>query len=485
MAQAMRPVHIAPLATFRVLFGALMTYGMLRFWHKDWIAQLYEAPQLFFKFYGLEWVTVPGGVGLYLLFGVATVSAVGVMLGAFYRMSIVTFFMSFTYIELMDVTNYLNHYYLVCLLAFLMCWLPAHRYGSVDAWRKPSIRRAYVPAWCLYVLQLQLGIVYIYAGVAKLRADWLLRGMPLATWLPTKAHWPVIGPLLALPWVAIAMSWAGALYDLTITFFLLSRRTRALAYLAVVAFHMLTWAMFNIGLFPLIMMVSTLVFFSPRWHARVWGGARRSWLALRPSIPIVGILPPTERATLAVPIARYAYASPQEVLAAHDDPYVADMASPRRTTYAMRALLVVFFAVQLVLPLRAFAYPGNLLWHEQGYRFSWRVMLVEKVGQATFYVTDAATGRRAEVVNSEHLTAWQEKNVSIQPDLLLQYARYLEQVYGQQYDMQEPIVTADVYVALNGRPAHRLVDPEAPLNQLRDTWTAKPWILPLPHQSRR
>ena len=104
-----------------------MLVGIVRFALNGWMDRLYVEPDFFFKFYGFEWVQPLGELGMYSLFFIAGLSAGLIMLGLFYRIATVVFFLSFTYIELIDVTNYLNHYYLVCLLAFLLIFLPANR----------------------------------------------------------------------------------------------------------------------------------------------------------------------------------------------------------------------------------------------------------------------------------------------------------------------------------------------------------------------
>jgi len=264
-----RPTSIAPLVTFRISFGLLMAVGAIRFLYYGWVEKLYVAPMFFFKFYGFEWVKVLSENGMYALMWTIVLSSVFVMLGLFYRWSILVFFLSFTYLELIDATNYLNHYYLVVLLAFLMLFLPAHRQFSLDTWRKPSLKVSKVPMWMIGILIAQLTIVYTCAGLAKLNTDWLFKAMPLAIWLPEHQDLPIIGPLLKHKETAYLFSWFGALYDLTIAYFLLFRRTRVLAYLAVLAFHIMTNVLFNIGLFPAIMITSTLIFFSGDFHEKV------------------------------------------------------------------------------------------------------------------------------------------------------------------------------------------------------------------------
>ena len=177
----------------------------------------------------------------------------------------------FTYLQLVDVTNYLNHYYLVSLLAALLFFIPAHR--AVLARRAPAPgdrapRR--LPAWCTHLLRFQVAVVYVNAGLAKATADWLLHAQPLNIWLSARTDLPVIGPYLDLPAVAYAAAWAGFLFDTTIVFFLLWRRTRPFAYVAVLAFHFATHLLFpQIGMFPVIMVVAALVFFDPSWPRRL------------------------------------------------------------------------------------------------------------------------------------------------------------------------------------------------------------------------
>jgi hypothetical protein len=261
-------VSIAPLAGFRILFGFIMLVSIVRFMLRGWIKALYIEPEFYFTFYGFEWIAPLGASGMYLLFAIMAVSAIMIMLGYRYRLAALLFFLSFTYVELIDKTNYLNHYYFVSIISFLLIFLPANGSYSLDAWLNPKIAVSRVPRWTITIIKLQLAIVYLYAGAAKLNPDWLFEAMPLKIWLPAKAHLPLIGPLLEQPLTAYFFSWAGAAYDLTIVFFLINRITRPWAYLAVVVFHLSTALLFQIGMFPYIMILATLIFFPAEFHQR-------------------------------------------------------------------------------------------------------------------------------------------------------------------------------------------------------------------------
>ncbi len=437
------PVSVAPLAAFRLVFGAVMLFSTLRFWALGWIEDHYIGVPFTFKYYGFEWVQVLPPGWMYALHAAMALGALGVMLGLLYRFSALLFFLSFTYTELIDLAYYLNHYYFVSLASFLLIWVPANRRCSIDAWLWPGVYGKEAPRWTVLVFKLQLAIVYIYAGLAKINTDWLIHALPLRIWVPANDKLPLIGPLFSWKATPYLFSWIGMLYDTLIVFFLAWPRTRLLAYLTVIVFHTLTGLMFQIGVFPIVMIGATWIYFSPAFHERLIGGIER-----------------------AAPI-----------------PFLA--AGPLRAKPAPRALgmmLVLFFAFQLVFPWRYLAYPGNVFWTEEGYRFSWRVMLMEKAGTATFYVTDRKTGRKGVVDNSEFLKPHQEKQMAMQPDMILQFAHFLARHYEKQ-GVHDPLVQVEAYVTLNARPSRLLIDPEVDLAQVEDGWKPKKWILPYENES--
>ena len=437
-----RTTEAAPLAVFRIFFGLMMLVSIIRFWAYGWIEKLYLEPKFHFSYYGFEWIKPLGG-WTYLLFFVCGLSALMVALGFKYRFSIILFFLSFTYIELMDKTTYLNHYYFISILSFLMIFLPASAYYSMDAWKDPEKRFQFVPRWSVDAVKLLLGIVYFYAGLAKLNSDWLLHAMPLKIWLPSKFDIPLIGTLMGYEGMHYAFSWAGALYDLSIPFLLLYKPTRWVAFSLVVVFHALTRILFPIGMFPYIMIVGTLIFFDASLHKKIL-----RWLSRL--FRIDG--------------------------AVFDNGAVFRL----RPIFVRRirlAVLVVFFGIQLLFPWRYLLYPGELFWTEEGYRFSWRVMLMEKAGYAQFKVVDGQSGRWFYVDNTDFLTPFQEKQMSFQPDFILEYAHFLKDHFEAQ-GHRDVAVYVESYVALNGRPSRPYIDPGVDLASERESLGHKTWILP-------
>ncbi len=416
----------------------MMFFSLLRFWLKGWIYDLYIAPEHFFTYYGFGWVMPLGEVGMYLLFGLVMVAALGIVVGLFYRYSAALFFLGFTYIELIDKSNYLNHYYFISIVSLLLIFLTAHRHFSLDVWRKPSLNRDTTPAWTIGAVRLQLGTVYFFAGIAKLNYDWLFRAMPLKLWLPAHGSIPVVGALFKPAWVAFAFSWFGAIYDLCIPFLLMVKRFRWLAYFLVVSFHVITGWLFQIGMFPYIMILSTLVFFSAEFHQKLLGFLKS---LLR--------YPEYESRPLATSF----------------------------TAQWITGVLVAHFLIQWIFPFRYLVYPGELFWHEQGFRFGWRVMLIEKAGSAFFYAQLPDSDRRIEIRNSDYLTPNQEKMMSTQPDMMIQYAQIIKQDLAEK-GYPEAAIFAESYVTLNGSGTRPFVDSNINLAEQRDTWKPKNWIKP-------
>lgn len=453
-----READIAPLAVFRVLFGAVTLYSTVRFAALGWIEAQYITPRFHFTYYGFSWVQPLDAAGMYGVFLLMGIGSLGVMLGLFYRVSILLFFLTFTYVELLDKTYYLNHYYFVSVVGFLLALAPANRAFSIDALRKPEWEVSRVNCWAIDMFKLQIGIVYFYAGVVKINGDWLFNALPLRIWLPAHDTLPLIGWAFRYSATAVAFSWAGMLFDTTVPFFLLWRRSRPLAYLAVVLFHTVTGLLFQIGVFPLVMIALTPIFFSEAFHRRLIDTA--SVFLFKACIRL-GFNRTLHR--------NLSLVNPR-------------IASSRVNTIpgvnrVIPAILVFYFTAQLLLPWRFLLYPDNVYWTEEGYRFAWRVMLMEKAGTATFYVKDSETGREGEVVNSEFLNAHQEKQMSMQPDMILQFAHFLRRHYEAR-GIKNPEVRAEVYVTLNARPSKLLVNPHTNLAAEPDGFSHYTWLLP-------
>jgi len=419
-------MSIAPLAWFRVLFGLIMLVEVGRYFLYDWVRQFYIAPKFHFAYFGFEWLKPWPGSGMYWHFAALGLLATCITAGFCYRIAAALFFLGFTYVFLLDEVLYLNHFYLVCLLSFLMIFLPAHRSMSLDATLRPAIRAQTIPGWPIWLLRIQLGIVYFYAGLAKLNADWL-RGEPIRTWLARRDDLPFLGPAATSEVTVAFFTWGGLVLDLLIFPALLWRRTRVYAFVAATGFHVMNAAMFRIGIFPWLMLGATLLLFAPFGSPQAASTVTKSWL-------------PAARLT--------------------------------------RILAAVYLAVQFLFPLRHFLYPGNVSWTEEGHRFSWHMKLRSKVAKARYEVFDPESDESWEVDPRDYLEKWQIRKMPGQPDMVLQFAHYLADEFRRK-GYRDVEVRADVRAALNGRRPRRLIDADVDLARVQRSLGHATWILPL------
>lgn len=413
-----RAVDSGSVVAFRVGFGLVMFAAIVRSFVHGWIRTDFIAPKHFFHYAGLGWVKPWPGEWMYVHFAVMAIAALGIAFGLAYRASCLVFALAFTYAHACDKAHYLNHYYLVSLLAFVMTLLPL------------ASGKAQVRAWVLWLLRFQVGLVYVFGGIGKLGSDWLSYGEPLRIWLRANSELPIIGRFAHAPWFSLAFSWSGMLFDLCIVPLLLWRRSRMLAYIAVLTFHALTSVLFQIGMFPFIMIAAATLFFDPAWPRR--------WLRWRVAPGVAG--------------------------------------DELRTRGVIALALYALFHV--VFPLRSVLYPGNTLWTEEGFRFAWKVMLIDKIGDLELSIVDGA-GRRTTVSPREYLTPFQTRMASTQPDMILELAHLVARDFTARGS--GPVqVFADVEVSFNGRPRARLVDPTVDLTRIEDSWRPSTFVLPAP-----
>ena len=418
-----RSVDGASLAIFRIGIGLVGALLVGRLWWNGWLSSLYAVPANHLRYPGLQWIPEVPAAAVFVVAAVAFLGAVGVAVGWHHRLAASFFAASFGWLEVTEATTYLNHYWLVTYLFVLAAFLPLSAAFSLQTRRDGS--EVLVPIAAVWLLRAQIVLVYFYAGVAKLRGDWLLEGMPLRIWLPARADLPLVGGILDDPATAMVLAWAGLVFDLSVGFALLYRKTRPWAFGAVVVFHLATWLLFpSIGIFPLAMIAVTLAFFDPDWPRMLWVRSKRA--------------PVTSPTTVRFPAVEWGRGA--------------------------AALTVVWLVVQLSLPLRHFIMAGDAVWTGEGYRFAWNVLAVEKAGSVSFRVTDVAAGTTWIDDATDLYSPTQLRVAASEPDLILQIAHAVAAAW--QTSGQAIEVRADAFVSINGRREQRLLDPAVDLAAL-------------------
>ncbi len=425
------PVDASSVSVVRIALGALVAIEAVAYLIGGELRRSFLDPGFHFGYWPLEWVQPLPEPWLQLAF--AGLAAVGVLVaaGLLYRLAAPLMLLGFTYLFLLDKTEYLNHFYAVVLLALLLAVIPADRALSVRSRRRGGPLS--IPLWSVWLLRFQIGVIYLYGGIAKLKADWL-QGEPMGMWLAAREDLAVIGPLLAEPATAYAFAWGGLALDLLIVPALLWSRSRPWAYGAAVAFHLLNAVIWEIGIFPWLMIGATTIFFAPDWPRRLAG---------------------------CVPVPMPGRAAPPP---------------PRLLRRAGVALLALYIGLQVLVPFRHHLYPGDVSWSEQGHRFAWHMKLRDKRGVARFHAVDPVSGDRRSLDLSGLLTERQQRRMAGRPDMIHQLARHLAK--RERRRGQEVEIRVDARASLNGRPPQRLVDPGRDLGSERPGLGAKDWILP-------
>ena len=428
-----KQVDNSALVVFRALFGLLIAIEAFGAIFTGWVRRTLMEPDFTFNFIGFEFLQPLPGNGMIWYYSIMGIFGVFVMVGFKYRLSMISYGIMWSGVYLMQKSSYNNHYYLLMLLCFIMSWLPAHRWFSVDAWLKPKISSISMPRWVWVVIVLQLWIVYTYASVAKFYPDWLDGSFPAMLMSTKKDYW-LVGEILQESWVRYAITYFGLLFDLLIIPLLLWKRTRLLAFLAAIFFHLFNSFIFHIGIFPYMSLAFCIFFF------------------------------PSESINKVFLLGKKKFYNAGEII----------IPSYRKILIAAMA---VWFVIQISLPLRHWFFEDDVLWTEEGHRLSWRMMLRGKSGRISFKVVEKGTQDTIIINNDEYLTRKQLRAMPTKPDMIWQFAQRLEKDFEEQGKDVE--VYAEGKVRVNTSAYKPLIDPKVDL--AAEKWQHfkhHDWILP-------
>jgi vitamin K-dependent gamma-carboxylase len=433
---AFAPVDIASIVFFRIAFGLLMAWHAWTFFTRHRLAGYFLEPRLFFKYYGFAWVHSWPGDGLYIHKIAMGIFALFIAAGFIYRASAALFLLSYLYFFLLDESRYQNHEYLICLFSLLLIFIPAHRALSLDAIVRPGLRAQTAPAWALWLLRGQMGVVYFYGGIAKISPDWL-RGEPMRWVMAHHLDFPIIGRFFTQEWAIYAMSYGALFLDLLIVPLLLWRRSRIAAFCVAALFHLMNARLFSIDIFPWLAIVATTLFLSPDWPRRLVSVFHHSTTSRIASVEIP---------------------------------------SPRKQKMIF-ALVITYLAIQFLIPLHPFLLSRGGQWAFMQHRFCWRMMLQKQSIQGYFYVTDPTTDGTNRVAPQDFLTPLQMVRIYWQPDTVLQCAHYLARTMPRMGS--KPLtVEARIFVSVNGRRPELFVNPNTDLAAESRSLLAPRWVLP-------
>jgi hypothetical protein len=264
-----------------LLVGVLPRWGHVRELYSSdgtptplWVA--YETPAL------LPDLPAPVAVGLFSLLVFCLLS---VSLGWKTRLSLAIVTVLYPAFGLLDMVSTLTKYTVLATHALLL--LTISRCGavwSIDAWSSRRGLAATIsgpptaPVWPRRLLQLLLGICYLGAAFTKMHTPAYFSGEQMLYWMLGDMNFAnPLGEYLSLfPAVAVVGAYVTILWEVLFIALVWRRGWRALMLSFGVVFHVFSWLMLGLIVFPLLCMAMYLVFIE-RDHVERAALAVRSW----------------------------------------------------------------------------------------------------------------------------------------------------------------------------------------------------------------
>lgn len=426
------------LGIFRVIFGLFMSYEMFRYLQIDLVKNAFILPKVQLEYF--DFIKVMPEPVMNMLIVVLLICSLLITFGILFRPACITLGIGYLYILLLDKSIYNNHIYLFVLLAFLLACTHADHFLSFKKAKKEKPLWTTIPRWEIFIIQLQFAIVYFYGGLAKINPEWLGRMEPISSLVNNFPDDHALAFFYSQEFQIPFLIYGGLFFDLLIPFFLWFKRTRLIALIPLFIFHVSNALVFDdIGIFPYVMICSTLIFFEPDELPFL-------------KKPLVN----PSRKLKAAPVAM----------------------NPSKFTFYF---LMVFFCFQFLFPFRGFFLPNNPDWSSVASKFSWHMKIQTRdIRYLAFTIQDGPENPAMEVTLNTFANPMQIMNIAADPRATVSMAKALAQE-GKKRKMQNPIVKAEVLISWNGREPVYFVDPQADLSKVSYSPFAEiPWVMPKP-----
>lgn len=430
--KAFEPIDNSPLILFRITMGLLIACESIVAIFTGWVKTNLIQPTVSIPHIGFDFLVPLPGYGMYVYFCIMGILGILIMLGYKYRYSLGLYTLLWTSVYLMQKASYNNHYYLLILVCLIMLFLPANQYASLDAKKNPDIRSLTMPRWCAWVMISQMTIVYFFATLAKFYPDWL-DGTFTGILFSNLSNFPVLGSVFTEKWFHVFIAYAGIFFDGLIIPALLWKRTRNIAFVASLIFHLFNSITLQIGIFPYFALSFIVFFYSPET-------IRHIFFKKKPQLQ------------------------------------AADLNKNYSYSNSITYFFIPFFIIQLILPIRHYFIKGDVLWTEEAHRLSWRMMLRQKSGITHFKVIDKNTKQELPYYIAEKLTRKQLGLVSSKPDGMWQMAQHIKKEFAAKGI--EVSIFIDSKLSVNHKPYRTFVDPKVDFAEAKwDYFGHNDWIL--------
>ena len=425
-----KAIDNSPLVVFRIFFGFLVACESFGAILTGWVKRILIDPEVTFSFIGFEWLKPLPGFGMYFYFLAMGVFGLAIMLGYRYRIAIISYTILWAGVYFMQKTAYNNHYYLLLLISFLMIFLPSNSYASLDVRQNRIKEENTMPYWISLLFIIQVAIVYVFASIAKFYPDWL-DGTFTRNLLADSTNVITLKKLFLQKWFYLFIAYMGIIFDLLIVPLLLFKKTRMLALLASLTFHLFNAIFLEIGIFPFFALTFALFFYEPET-------IRSVFLRRKTSI---------------------------ETDNGHSNYY------GKKIVYF---LIIPYLIIQLLLPLRHHFIEGDVLWTEEGHRLSWRMMLRERNGFIHIRIKDLKTGEESLYDYRKNLTDKQIQNLATKPDFIWQYCQYIK----EEFNGKDIAIFINCKNSINRKEYKTLIDPKFDMAKAKwDYFRHNEWLL--------
>ena len=417
-----------------------MFWEISRYFFYGWIDELYIKQDFHFKYEWFTWIESLPGSWMYIVFGLLGLTSLMISLGWFYRIATILFCLTYTYVFLIDQAYYNNHFYLIIIFSGLMIITPLHHAWSLDVKAGRIKHIETMPAFWLWLMRFPMTLVYVYGSIAKMQPDWL-SGKATTGLLGKANQGTVLEPLIQFEWISLFYAWSGMLFDLLIPFAMLWKKTRLIAFLSALLFHGNNFLVFQIGVFPLLSIALTLLYFDADFAKNLLPLFLKQRL-----IPLFSSK--SHKKT------NHIISGPQPIL---------------------KATIAIFIAIQLILPFRHLLYPGKTLWHEEGHYFAWRMMLRQKEIGIKLNVKNPLTQETRYADPRDYLNSSQYRTFAGNPEMILLFVHHLGELIQKNGGFKAEIFS-EIWVGLNGRKPKLLTDPQLNLLSVPKYTPSYLWI---------
>ncbi|QNJ97190.1 HTTM domain-containing protein [Constantimarinum furrinae] len=443
------PTNASIVSLYRIIFGLFMVYQMIYYYQLDYTYQFLTGPELLFPYQGLEFLSPLSESVMKLIHFGLLASSVLITVGFLYRYAMLFFCIGFTYFSFIDKTLYNNHLYLISLISFVLIFISADRKYSLKAYFSKQITTDLIPAWNQYILMFLIGLPYFFGGIAKLSPNWL--NTDLVQIMVQESRTGGLTSIIPKDVLVWLIKYVGLVYDLLIVFLLLNKRTRSIGIVFILIFNFLNHSVLfgDIGLFPFLMICSTILFFdadkvgkfidsifTKKFHKKVV--KRKEKRPKRPKMT------KAERRIFQANQAKIRSEQQEESQPISISPWTGS----RKAVVIGLSLFILF---QITFPLRHFFITDNPEWTGRAVRFSWRMkMQTRELNTLEMTFSDRKTGEFGPVEVSSFLSTNQFIHLAEDPDNFIHLAKYLHKKIESSTGIIDPLIRADVQVSFNG-----------------------------------